>query len=90
MTKTLLLDGDGLRSALDVPWTGLFLDLLSSGRADSDAEDHGLEFIDAPCGGGSLRVYGVEGKSTLETVNNLAIVLKQQGKLNEAKAMYCL
>ena len=47
MTKTLLLDGDGLRSALDVPWTGLFLDLLSSGRADSDAEDHGLEFIDA-------------------------------------------
>ena len=63
MTKTLLLDGDGLRSALDVPWTGLFLDLLSSGRADSDAEDHGLEFIDAPCGGGSLRVYGEEGAS---------------------------
>ena len=37
---------------------------------------------------GYERTLGADHPSTLRTVNNLAVVLDQQGKLDEAKAMY--
>ena len=56
MCGILQADSQALRSALEVPWRGLFLDLLSARQTSTD-----VEFVDAPCGGGTLRLRGEFG-----------------------------